>query len=109
MPSIPRNNRRPWQPERIQFEKVVDNKFYHSTAWRKFRKIFLQKNPICVMCEQQGTITEATTVDHIISINPLNGWETENEKYPTPLNTDNCQALCFRCHASKSGKTKKKV
>lgn len=107
MPTIPQNNRRPWQPERIKFEKAVDNKFYHSTAWRKFRKQFLEQNPICYNCNEHGIITPATTVDHIISINPRDGFNTEDGKYPNPLNPDNCQALCFRCHASKSGKTKR--
>lgn len=106
MPTIPRNNRRPWQPKQIAFEKAVDNKFYHSTAWRNFRKAFLQSHPICVMCEAQGIVEQATTVDHIISINPVNGWDTDGGKFPHPLNAENCQALCFRCHASKSGKTR---
>lgn len=106
MPHIPRNNRRPWQPERKAFTKAVDNPFYHSTAWRKFRKQFLAENPICAMCEKHGIITQATTVDHIISINPVNGYDTVNGKYPDPLYAVNCQPLCFRCHASKSGRTR---
>lgn len=106
MPSIPKSNRRPWQPERKAFEKAVDNKFYHSTAWRKFRKAFLIAHPVCVMCQTAGRIVTATTVDHIVSINPYNGWDTMQGKYPHPLNAENCQALCFRCHASKSGKTR---
>jgi len=106
MPYIPANPRRPWQPKRIAFETNVQNPFYHSTAWRKFRKQFLQNNPTCDNCNEQGIITQATTVDHIISINKTNGWDTQDGKYPNPLDADNCQALCFKCHASKSGKTR---
>lgn len=105
MPFIPKSSRRPWQPKKIAFEKAVDNKFYHSTAWRKFRKQFLTANPLCAMCNEIGIITEATTVDHIISINKINGWDTQDGKYPNPLDADNCQGLCFKCHARKSGKT----
>lgn len=38
----------------------------YGTAWRRFRKRFLQEHPLCVMCEQQGLLTGATVVDHII-------------------------------------------
>lgn len=106
MPFIPRNSRKPWQPERKAFTKAVDNPFYHSTVWRKFRKQFLTANPLCQHCNNHGIITQATTVDHIVSINPVNGFDTADGRFPNPLDPDNCQSLCFRCHASKSGKTR---
>ena len=34
--------------------------------WQQARKRFLQANPICVRCFDEGRITEATVVDHII-------------------------------------------
>ena len=107
MPNIPRSNKRPWQPQRIAFETATNNPFYHTNAWRKFRKAYLQANPLCRVCEERGLIETATSVDHINSINPVNGWDTEDGKYPNPLDADNCQGLCFKCHASKSGKTRR--
>jgi 5-methylcytosine-specific restriction endonuclease McrA len=110
MPNIPRRaNKRPWIAPHVAFENApgLTNKFYQSSQWRKFRAVFLQRNPLCVMCKERGILTKATTVDHIISINPANGWDMENGKYPHPLDANNCQALCFRCHAKKTGETKK--
>ena len=37
----------------------------YGRQWAKYRKRFLQANPLCRMCEQQGYIEEATVVDHI--------------------------------------------
>lgn len=109
MPSIKRTTERPWIKERKAFDAAPGavNKFYHSTHWRKLRALFLKKHPICNHCQNKDIITKATTVDHIVSINPNDGWNTENGKYPHPLNTDNLQALCFKCHARKTGKTTK--
>ncbi len=38
---------------------------YHSTAWRKGRKVFLAQHPLCVRCEAQGRVTAANVVNHI--------------------------------------------
>lgn len=34
--------------------------------WQQARKIFLQANPLCVICEQEGRVVVATVVDHKI-------------------------------------------
>ncbi|HGN1703986.1 TPA: HNH endonuclease, partial [Proteus mirabilis] len=34
--------------------------------WAKARLAFLNEHPLCVMCQEQGRITAATVVDHII-------------------------------------------
>ena len=110
MPLIPRKSeRRPWMAKQEAFANAPGktNKFYHSAAWRKFRQFYLKKHPLCVKCEQKGMLTPATTVDHIRSINPVNGWDVEGGKWPNPLDSSNCQPLCFYCHASKTAQTRK--
>lgn len=57
--------------------------------WQKARKTFLQRNPLCAMCDQAGRVTAANVVDHI---KPHRGdqalfWDTGN-----------WQALCKECH-----------
>lgn len=59
--------------------------------WQQHRLRFLQLNPLCVYCEHDGRVTEATVVDHMV---PHKGdqklfWDTENH-----------QALCAPCHSS---------
>jgi 5-methylcytosine-specific restriction protein A len=56
---------------------------------------YLKQHPLCVKCLEEGKITIATVVDHII---PHKGdmvlfWQVENH-----------QALCKRCHAIKTAK-----
>ena len=67
----------------------------YDNKWRKYRKSFLEQNPLCVMCEHEGDITVATVVDHII---PHKGdqelfWDWENH-----------QALCEFHHNQKTAR-----
>ena len=39
---------------------------YNNTRWRKARLTYLQRNPFCAMCREQGRYEPATAVDHII-------------------------------------------
>lgn len=65
----------------------------YDSRWRRYRTVFLKKNPLCVSCQEEGIITPATVVDHIV---PHKGdmklfWDTSNH-----------QALCKRCHDIKT-------
>lgn len=62
--------------------------------WRKLRKRYLAKHPLCVKCEQAGKLTPATVVDHII---PHRGNQA------LMWDEDNWQALCKPCHDNKTG------
>ena len=50
--------------------------------WRIRSKHFLQRNPLCVMCEKEGKLTVATIVDHIrphrgdpVLFNDVRNWQ----------------------------------
>ena len=67
----------------------------YDNKWRKYRKSFLEQNPLCVICESEGDIKVATVVDHII---PHKGdselfWDWENH-----------QALCEFHHNQKTAR-----
>ena len=38
---------------------------YQTKQWKALRLDYLQRNPLCVMCLEDGQITEAKVVDHI--------------------------------------------
>ena len=66
----------------------------YDARWRKARKVFLQQHPLCAECKQNGKLTPATVVDHII---PHRGdkqlfWDEAN-----------WQPLCKSCHDRKTG------
>jgi 5-methylcytosine-specific restriction protein A len=73
------------------------DKFYHSTKWRKLRKQVLTINPLCVYCQKENKPTIATIADHITPVR-LGGevWELNN-----------LQSLCESCHNKKSAKESK--
>jgi len=91
MPTFPSSKRSKPRTEREHKHKEPR---YHSTAWRKLRLSILQQAPLCVHCEQLGTITLAQMVDHVEPVR-LGGdfWDANN-----------LQPLCNSCHAVKSAK-----
>lgn len=66
---------------------------YDSQRWRKLRKSYLQRNPVCVMCDRG-----AKYLDHILPISQ--GGDIWDE--------DNLQGLCTSCNARKTSLQKKK-
>ena len=65
----------------------------YDSRWRKARKLFLKRHPLCEKCKEQGRFVKAEVVDHIV---PHRGdgklfWDESN-----------WQALCKRCHDSKT-------
>lgn len=84
--------------------RLIVSKFYHTAAWRKTRSTFIRTFPLCALCEENGITTIATVVDHIQQINPRNAFDTMNGKYGHPLDWENLQSLCEKCHNTKSAK-----
>ena len=60
-------------------------------ALQRMREAHFRHNPLCVMCLEQGRITAAVQLDHILALH-LDGTET----------ADNRQGLCADCHTEKS-------
>lgn len=61
--------------------------------WRRARRAFLTEHPLCRECEDEGRVTLATVVDHIVPHkgNPHLFWDVEN-----------WQPLCKRHHDRKT-------
>lgn len=82
--------------------RPVDNSFYSSRRWIRFRAWFLSQpeNALCVACLKAGKTTAATDVDHIQprADYPDLAWESSN-----------CQGLCKGCHTRKSNKERSKA
>jgi 5-methylcytosine-specific restriction endonuclease McrA len=99
MPSKPNKIKRSWVQERKPFEREESNSaFYNSWTWRKLRKKFIEKNPLCVHCAFEDITTKATVVDHIQPIR-LGG---------EPLKEFNLQSLCEMHHNRKSSSEARK-
>ena len=64
------------------------NKRY-GRAWKKIRAHYIQAHPLCEQCEQEGRLTPAEEVHHILPL--ANGGAHDD---------DNLMALCKSCHSS---------
>ena len=104
MPNYPKTRRNKLLPKRPKHHRVTKTKFYHSPAWRKLRQIHLSENPYCVECIKKGKNTAANTVDHIKPINRNDPFNTMAGMYGDPLDPENLQSMCEKCHNSKSGR-----
>jgi len=106
MATFPKSQPKPWIAKPLPFSGHIYTTFYSNAAWRRLRRIFLEKNPLCQHCQSNGIITPAVDIDHIQSINPYKPYDTENGKYGNPLDETNLQALCKKCHHIKTAKTR---
>jgi 5-methylcytosine-specific restriction protein A len=67
----------------------------YTYRWQKESRLFLQLNPLCVECERQGRVTEATCVDHVV---PHRG---DQARF---WDVSNWAPLCLHCHNAKSAR-----
>lgn len=82
------------KPEVTQWSSDADASFYHTTAWRKCRKAYIQAHPQCAVCYGAKKLQRADVVDHIT---PIRAGGSE-------LDWSNLQSLCHKCHNRKSAK-----
>lgn len=96
MPKAPKSLKLPFLKKARAFSRNTrsNQAFYNSSSWRKYSKLFRADNPLCIQCSKEGRTTASEVVDHITPIN-LGG---------SRFSEDNLQALCHRCHNSKSAK-----
>jgi 5-methylcytosine-specific restriction protein A len=67
------------------------NAFYKSAQWTKTRKAKLMEQPLCEVCANEGRLTRADMVHHIIELRSPNGWEHR-------LDMNNLESICYSCH-----------
>lgn len=60
----------------------------YSRHWRSVREMKLRRSPLCERCQEEGLVTEATEVHHIVPISDGGA----------PYAFDNLMSLCHRCH-----------
>ncbi len=61
--------------------------------WQRYRLKFLERNPLCVLCQAQGRVAAANVVDHIVD-------HRGDQKLFWAV--DNHRALCTTCHNRKT-------
>lgn len=83
-------------------ESLKAQGFYHTAAWRRVRRLALQRDHfLCQECLRNNKITQATEVHHI----------KELESFPSlGLELSNLESLCWQCHEhTKHKKQERKI
>lgn len=96
MPNIPKTDKPYWtKGAKVKGGKVANHaKLYNSARWKAVREKQLKIQPLCEVCLNKQINEPATQVDHIKAIS-FGG---------DPLNLENLQSLCYKCHGKKSRK-----
>lgn len=67
---------------------------YGGKRWLAFRKVQLEREPLCRECLREGRTVAATDVDHVTPI--------EGPADPRFYDLECVQSLCHSCHARKT-------
>ncbi len=67
----------------------------HTARWQRLRRDRLSEHPLCERCGEQGIVTAATEVHHVI---PVETALTRQEKERLMFDYTNLRALCHDCH-----------
>lgn len=67
----------------------------YNHRWHKARTTYLKSNQLCVKCKEDGQIEKANVVDHVVP------HKRDQELF---WSKSNWQALCVRCHNSKTAR-----
>ena len=67
----------------------------YGARWRRARRAFLARHPLCASCQPQARLAPATVVDHVVPHrgDPVLFW-----------NEANWQGLCKPCHDAKTAR-----
>jgi 5-methylcytosine-specific restriction endonuclease McrA len=67
----------------------------HTARWLRLRRDALTRHPLCRRCEEEGYVTAATEVHHVV---PVENGVTAAEKERLMFDPSNLRPLCRACH-----------
>lgn len=93
---MPYINKKP-RKERTKHSKRSNksSRYYNDIRWKRLRNWYIEQNPLCEVCLEQGISTPAEEIHHKREI--LSG-QSDEERFELLLDIDNLQALCKSHH-----------
>lgn len=76
-------------------KNAIYQRLIHSGRWLRLRRDILSRHPVCQRCEEEGRLTPACEVHHIV---PAETAMTEGEMKALMFDLHNLRALCHDCH-----------
>ena len=67
----------------------------NTARWRRLRRDTLTAHPLCQRCEEEGRVTAATEVHHVVPVEEAMGIAAMERLMFDP---HNLRALCHDCH-----------
>ena len=68
---------------------------YNSQEWKRLRKAYFQKNPLCERCLENGRVTAGEHVHHIHS---FMNYDSQEQRMQCALDWNNLMTVCVECH-----------
>lgn len=93
MPTISKPCKKRMKPS--SFMEKERKKVYQSERWKRLRALKFANNPLCELCLQEGRVTPAEDVHHIVSFMTADDPAT---RYQLAYDYDNLMSLCKQCH-----------
>jgi len=84
-----------YKQQRVKTKQHGKNRTPYNYRWKQVREDWLRANPLCVICMENGIITPAKEVDHIVA---------HKGNYAMFWDNGNLQSLCKSCHSTKTAK-----
>ena len=78
--------------------RILRQKAYNNTAWRKLRETYYHNHPLCEECLKKGKVVPGEDIHHKIS--PFQNGEIN---YNLLLDENNLETLCRECHGKEHG------
>lgn len=76
--------------------KQKRNESYNTNIWKKIRLNYIQKHPLCEICEYNGKVVPAEDVHHKDS--PFH-YISKEKQYEKLTDIDNLISVCKQCHS----------
>lgn len=77
----------------IYFNRSAE--YYDSKVWRDLRNYYIKLHPLCERCLENGKVTPAEHVHHIV---PFLTGNTKADKIRLLTDETNLMAVCYNCH-----------
>ena len=77
-----------------RFQRNPETKKHYGSAWKRIRNKFIKANPLCEECKDNGVLTPAQEVHHILALSKGGGNEASN-----------LMSLCKSCHSRKTAQS----
>ena len=95
---IPKKNRNNQRNEHTE-ERVLRQKLYNTTKWRKLRQYHIQREPLCQECLREGKVYAGSAEDPLQVHHKRSPFKNGEINWELALDDNNLETICGYHHA----------